>query len=127
MIIVSKILEKGDIVWAIDREKHFHPIVFLEVLNENEFRACILSTKPTNGNIKMEKKHIDESYSFKYKNTHLVSEYKFVKQNDWIQDRKPVGRLTKEGIKFIEEKITNAIEICYSDKIQNLDLKLIEH
>ena len=50
-------MEKGEIYLARDREKHYHPIVFLEQIDIVRFKACIISTKSTNGNIPMLHEH----------------------------------------------------------------------
>lgn len=71
-------MEKGDIFIAIDRKKHPHPIVFLKILSEEKFTACILSTKETNGNIKMSENHFlrqdrnGDDYVVTFDNSHLV-------------------------------------------------------
>ncbi|MDL2223629.1 hypothetical protein LJB98_06000 [Bacteroidales bacterium OttesenSCG-928-M11] len=111
-------MEKGDIVWAMDKTKHYHPIVFLEKIDEYSFKACILSTKDVNGNLKMQSNFIrvnDENgckYDFQYNDTYLVSIYSFVKMNDWIAGAKIVGKLSDDGIKFAEANTPNIPILC---------------
>jgi hypothetical protein len=105
-------LLKGDILWAKDTSAHKHPIVFLATINDQSFKACILSHSAEHGNIKMEASHFqiaDNSgvnYQFQYENTHLVTSHSFVKMNNWI-DSNPnvVGKLTRIGVAFIEKNI----------------------
>jgi len=114
-----RIMEKGDIIWAKDTNAHFHPIVYLEEIDDKSFKACILSHKDKHNNYKMEKKHlciVDENgnnYQFQYDNTHLVINYSFIKMNEWIEkDPQIVGRLTDEGIQFVEMLIPQTPIYC---------------
>jgi uncharacterized membrane-anchored protein len=80
-------MKKGDILVATDKSTHPHPIIFLETSSEGKFNACILSTKSTNGNIKMSIKHFFEQdengndYDIKFNNSHLVPYRIFEKKN----------------------------------------------
>jgi len=102
-------MTKGDIVWAKDREKNPHPIVFLKQINDYSFKAVILSTKPTKGNLLMCPSHFrnDTQYSFKFRNTYLVTTYTFIKMGNWIEIGNIVGRLTDEGIEFVDRNLPN--------------------
>lgn len=100
---------KGDIVWAKDREMNPHPIVFIERIDDYRFKACILSTKPTNGNLLMRPSHFrnDTQYSFEFRNTYLVITCTFIKMSNWIERSNVAGRLTDEGIEFVDRNIPN--------------------
>lgn len=64
-------MKKGDIFIARNRQNHPHPIVYWECIEENaRFRACILSTTSTNGNVLMNPNHFCDG--FIVDNTHLV-------------------------------------------------------
>jgi hypothetical protein len=101
-------MKKGDIFVAIDKRKHPHPIVFLGKSSDGKFNACILSTKGTNGNVKMSIGHFfthDENgidYEIKFNNSHLVPGRIFEKEELWLNSVDPKGKLTEEGIRFIE-------------------------
>ena len=112
-------MEKGDIVWATkDKDKHPHAIVFLEKINDYSFKSAILSSKKVNKNIKMHSEYIckvdnnGNEYDFKYKNTHLISIYSFEKAYDWVKGANIVGRLTDEGIEFVENNISKISIFC---------------
>lgn len=111
-------MRKGDILWAKDRKTHFHPIVFLETMDVVRFKACILSSEPTNGNILMDLSHFcvyDENnhlYIFQYKNTHLVISDTFIKMGYWVESENIVGRLTEEGIAFVESNVPKQPVLC---------------
>jgi ribosomal small subunit protein bTHX len=116
-------LNKGDILWACDKhiKNHPHPMVFLEERDEDNFAACSLSTKAVNGNIKMKPEHFcdkDEhgkSYNFlRNKNTPYLIAKRYEKKNDWVFEKKPVGRLTEEGVRFVERNIPS--EATYHPK-----------
>jgi ribosomal small subunit protein bTHX len=97
-------LQKGDIVWPNAKENHPHPIVFLGKEDAYSSKAAILSSKPTGANIAMKREYFCSSseYSFpQTKQNYLITEYSFIKKDEWINSRK-VGRLTDEGIKFVE-------------------------
>ena len=103
-------MKKGDIVKAIDTEKHPHPIVFLEENNDGSFHACCISHEKEKGNIKMEKEHfckVDENnvpYPIQYDDSYLIYK-KLEKEYNWITSQAVKGRLTEDGIKYVESKI----------------------
>jgi len=103
-------MEKGDIVEARDKDRHPHYIVFLEELNNSSFSACCISHENKKGNIKMEEEHfcnVDENnvpYPIQYDDSYLI--YKKLKKNYyWLISENVIGRLTEEGIKYVESKI----------------------
>jgi len=106
-------MRKGDIVLAINRENHPHPIVYLSSIDKARFHACILSSKSINGNLLMKPEHFclyddnNDEYDFKFNNTHLVITTSFIKLDFWIKDEKPIGRLSKTGVEFIENNMSN--------------------
>lgn len=108
-------MEKGDIFWAKDCENHPHPIVFIEEIDGIRFKACILSSKPVNINVLMTAKHFcvydnkGGKYSFQFGNTHLVLDQIFIKMRYWVYN-KVAGRLTTEGLQFIEDKILKELD-----------------
>jgi len=109
---------KGEIFWATNKRDNPHPIVFLEWIDSSRFKACILSTKSTSDNILMNENHFYESdangnpYSIKYNNTYLIPEDSFIKMTFWLTSGNAKGRLTQEGIEFIEEQITKEPVLC---------------
>ena len=102
-------MKKGDILIATDKRKHPHPIIFLEASSDGKFNACIISTKGTNGNVKMSENHFfkkDEygnDYHIKFNNSHLVPYRIFEKEELWLNSREPKGKLTDDGISFVEK------------------------
>ena len=104
-----QLMKKGDVFTATDRENHPHPIVFLEVSSEGKFNACILSTKPTQGNVKMSENYFlkqdakGNEYTVMFNNSYLVPGRIFEKEDLWLSSMEPQGRLTECGIKFVEE------------------------
>jgi hypothetical protein len=111
-------MKKGDIVRANDRENHFHPIVFLENIDEVRFRACILSSKSVSGNLLMQSSHFENEdnmgnpYKFPSKNTYLITSDSFIKMDYWIDNDNIIGRLTDEGISFVERNIPEQPILC---------------
>jgi hypothetical protein len=111
-------MKKGDIFWATDKSKHQHPIVFLKTLSEGRFSACILSSKVTEGNVKMSendflKKDEDgKKYVIVFNNSHLVPDRVFEKDEFWLSSKIPKGRLSESGIELVE-KYTNGISSEY--------------
>lgn len=105
-------MQKGDIFTAKDRVANPHPIIFLEQKNDEEFIACIISSKPIGKNIPMSLEHFlvnDESgnpYEIQFNNSHLVPDVQFIKLYDWVNTNKVKGRLTDSGISFIEHHLT---------------------
>ncbi len=111
-------MKKGEIYMAQDKGKHPHPIVYLENLSNNKFKACILSTKGILDNVKMSESHFEKqddngrSYKIQYKNSHLVPNRVFEKNECWLDSTQPQGKLTEEGIEFAE-KFTKGCELEY--------------
>ncbi|WP_165042734.1 hypothetical protein [Dysgonomonas sp. ZJ709] len=116
-------MNKGDIIWARDREKHPHPIVFLKQERNGTFSACIITHEQGNGNIRMEDEHfckVDENnnpYSIKYENTFLVHR-RLSKENSWITNETVKGRLTEVGIRYVESMIPTNTE-SHPDAVWN--------
>ncbi len=111
-------MEKGDIFWATNKEDNPHPIVFLEWIDIVRFKACILSTKSTNNNIPMLRRHFCEysndgvPYPIQFSNTFLVPNDSFIKMTFWLPNEVVKGKLTTEGIDFIERHITREPVLC---------------
>ncbi len=105
-------MNKGDILYGRKNTDAVHPIVYLRRRDENFFIGAML-TKSGNytNNILMAEKHFKKidlngkKYEFRFKNTHFVRA-ELIKKEEWRPFKK-VGELTKEGIKFIESKISN--------------------
>lgn len=115
-------MQKGDIFWAENKKKHPHPIVFLEWIDSDSFKACILSTKPTNDNIPMLKTHFYETdqkgrrYTIQFSNNYLVPDVYFIKMASWLKSQVAQGRLTKAGVEFIESNVKNVL-VLFQDPI----------
>jgi hypothetical protein len=105
-------MDVGEIFWAEDKEDHPHPIVCLENLEDGKFSACILSSKPTNGNVLMSESYFQKfdgngiEYKIQFKNSYLVPKRIFKKDVLWLSSTDPQGKLTKEGIAFIETHLS---------------------
>lgn len=86
---------------------HIHPIVILNSA-DSAIEACVISHDQNNGNIPLCEKHFnnDPEYSVTFDNTnpsYLVNA-KFIKLKEDLQAN-VVGKLTDEGITFIENKM----------------------
>lgn len=110
-------MRKGEIFEAEDKDLHPHYFIFIEPINEDSFKACIISTKPTNGNVPMKESHFckldhdDTPYMIQYRNSHLVVSDSFVKMNCWLKSSIPIGCLTEEGIGFIEKNLCDKTKL----------------
>jgi ribosomal small subunit protein bTHX len=105
-------LKKGDILWAHDRINHYHPIIFIKEKENDFFDAGILSTKLPGINIKMSPRYFcdEDEHGNPYtlprnKNNQYLVIKRYEKKNDWVFGKKPEGRLTEEGIRFVESQI----------------------
>lgn len=115
-------MKKGEIYEAENCRKHPHKFVFLEKNDNESFKACIITTKSgfKENKIMLEshfhKKDENQAiYKIQYKNTHLVSGIIFIKLNSWLKSNpKPVGKLTSEGIHFIEEWLKD-VEMIFKE------------
>ena len=110
-------MTKGDILKAEKRQDHPHPIVFWEWMDEDRFKAYILSRTSTDNNIPMCEEHFYEKdskgalYSIKYDNSHLILD-SFVKMEFWLETHDAQGKLTEKGVKYIEKQITEEPVLC---------------
>lgn len=104
-------MEKGEIYIAIDKQSHPHPIVFLEWINKVTFKACIISHETRYGNIQMLQEHFlinddnENPYKIQFENSHLITNETFRKMEFWVSCNEVAGKLTNEGISFIEKYI----------------------
>lgn len=101
--------QKGDILFAASRglTKGYHPIVFIEELNDEDFIGAML----THGvgysdNAVMLPTHFNnptDGLMFTYEGTHIVKT-KLLKAWEWGPFKK-VGSLSPAGIEFMEEHL----------------------
>lgn len=111
-------MKKGDIYWAKNKRDNPHPIVFLEWIDSVRFKACILSSSPVNRNLLIQPSHFENKdnmgnpFEFPIKNTYLITSDAFIKMDYWIDDEKIIGRLTEDGISFVEGNIPEQPLLC---------------
>ena len=123
-------MQKGDILQATRahiRKSCFHYVVFLEMNPDNQsFKGACISSKPSKptdllSNIPLRKSHFYKitprnNYTVTYGNNSTGKSYlckcKFPKDLSWYVDYnskvKVVGRLTKSGIKRVENALKKA-------------------
>lgn len=106
---------KGDIILPVKKVGRsglnsglFHPAIVWEDFQEGDFLGIMLTHSSPNSryqNILMEPCHFEEGFEFSFSNTHFVNQL-FVKFYDWgpFVVR---GRISKEGIFFLEKNLTN--------------------
>jgi hypothetical protein len=104
---------KGDLVLPVDRIKReewleglFHPAVIWDDYYDGygDFHGIMLSSSGRyHDNIPMKEQHFELGYDKGYHNSHFVNRV-FIKFEEWGPFHK-VGRLTDEGISFIENNI----------------------
>ncbi|WP_299767252.1 hypothetical protein [uncultured Dokdonia sp.] len=118
-------LERGDILEAKNRQKGAgeHYIIFYAGKDETHFLGGMLSTSEYRGeNIPMDRSHFEtkdldeKEYKISYKNSHLVPA-KLMKLESW-GPFKIVGKLTKGGVKFVENHIDHLDEILWEDYLE---------
>lgn len=117
---------KGDIVWpkmrTQDPKKLRHPAIVWDTKadDKNDFTGIMVtSSKSKNGstNILMKPEHFLENWKVCYKKSHFVNQM-FVKFASWGPFEK-VGQLTKDGVAFIEENISQDAPIPFEDYLKN--------
>ncbi len=124
-------MKQGDIVRADDRKKHIHPIIFIEEIDNESFIGCIISHEKKKQNVKMQSEHFEiqdengDEYEIKYDDSYFVPQ-SFKKYRKWISQEKPVGKLTKEGIEFIQAT-RDKVPIHHDKHIRELDLTNNNH
>ncbi|MGG6231328.1 hypothetical protein [Tenacibaculum sp. SDUM215027] len=115
-------LERGDILEAKNREfdAGLHYIIFYSGKDERHFLGGMLTTSNKyEENIPMLKNHFEikdldnNNFKIKYQNSHLVPA-KLMKLESWGPFQ-IVGKLTKDGVEFIESQIDDLDEIIWED------------
>ena len=104
---------KGDILKAFKRNKKegYHYIVYYQGNSNDDFIGGMLTHSDTPRNVKMSECHFErldengKAYTIYYNNSFLVKG-KFIKPREWGPFTK-VGKLTLDGIKFVENVIEN--------------------
>lgn len=112
---------KGDI---IDGRKTYHPVIFIERVDADQFIGCVLTSSPTNDypdNIGFRPEHFhqrDESgndYKRQYKASYFVG-LKFIKKNNW-GPFKLTGKLTASGVSHLSQYIAGKTPVLWEDYI----------
>lgn len=120
------IMEKGDIIYA-NKENAKHPIIFLEPEKEYDLFTGVMLTSSGEfpNNISMKPKHFKEydstgkKYLISYKNSYFVKA-KFLKSNEWTPF-KIVGKLTEEGIKFVESNVDTEPKKLWEEYMEEMN------
>jgi hypothetical protein len=94
----------------------YHPAVIWqdEFDGEGDFHGVMLSSKLKGKNylnIPMKEKHFEKGHEKGYYSSHFANQL-FNKSGEWNPFEK-VGRLTDEGIKYIEDNLTNLDPIFF--------------
>lgn len=118
------VFEKGDIIWVYPQKRHpsklKHPAVIWNhaVDDESDFYGVMLThSEPNNqfDNILMTEEHFEGRHEVIFLKTHFVNQL-FIKFQGWGPFYKG-GRLTKSGIEFIENNLTNTEPISFDKYI----------
>jgi hypothetical protein len=113
---------KGHILYGRINSDAKHPIIYLSEKDDDYFiGAMITHNKSHKGreNVLMNESHIEthdekgKKHEFQFDNSHFVLA-KLIKKNEWQPFRK-TGRLTSEGIEFVENHIGSLEEVLFED------------
>ena len=117
-------MNKGQIFFGRRNSDAYHPIIFLSEIDDDFFLGAMLTSSATyKDNILMDVSHFEihdhmgEEYVLQYKNTYLVKA-KLIKKHEWSPFRK-IGKLTAEGIAFVEEHIDTTHEKLWEDYLNS--------
>ena len=121
--------KKGDLLIARYREiyKGYHFIIYLHKYHGDDFEGAIITTKPVYDNVLMDKSHFQEKdkdgndYKIQYNKSHLVR-YRFVKPDEW-GPYKIEGRLTHEGVKFVDDNLNDTTIQTFKEYYDKLKSK----
>jgi hypothetical protein len=113
---------KGDVLYGRIHSDAIHPIIYLGEKNDDYFRGAMVTSTPMyrrRKNIVMSDRHIEshdengKRYEFRFNNSHFVLA-NLIKKNEWQPFRK-IGRLTPEGIEFVEDYINPLKERLFEE------------
>lgn len=115
--------EKGDIIWVdlVNRNpsRLKHPaVVWEDTDDESDFYGIMLTRAiPSKrfDNIPMNETHFETEYEITFSNTHFVNQL-FIKFQEWGPFYKR-GKLTEQGIKFIENELTHTEPMSFDEYI----------
>lgn len=105
----------GDILQATHRElrKGYHPIIFVSRRSEFDFIGAMITHHPDEvRNVRMDIVHFEPGYPITFDNSYLVRA-RLIKPEDWGPFNK-IGKLTKEGIEFVENQIAGRPEETFA-------------
>lgn len=120
--------KKGDIILPknevsrIDKlDGLYHPAIVWDIPfnGQRDFNGLMLTTSkpsPVFDNIAMNEEHFYNDFKITYNNSHFVNQL-FYKFGSW-GEFELVGRLTDEGLKFIDERLTNHTPIEFMKYIK---------
>lgn len=117
---------KGDIILPTERtgdlSKLRHPAIVWDdnVVDGDDFSGVMITKSAPSrdyDNVKMKSEHFEAGYSIQYNKSHFVNQV-FIKFVVWGPFEK-VGRLTGEGIRFIEDRISGDEQISYEDYLHS--------
>lgn len=99
---------KGDVLYGSKGSLAIHPILFLEVKDDDFFFGVMLSSRRIKNNIPLSSEYIVKKknnikFEFQFRNTHFVNVL-LLKRSEWSPFRK-IGEITSEGIYFVTENI----------------------
>ncbi|GAB1397085.1 hypothetical protein MASR1M65_18640 [Saprospiraceae bacterium] len=105
----------GDILEGTNRKfnEAYHYVVFYAGNTDDDFCGGFITTSPKYQNIPMKSEHFESGHKIGYTNSYLAA-HKFIKLKDWGPYKK-VGRLSKEGIEFLEQNIGHLEPELYTD------------
>lgn len=119
-------IERGDILEAENRHKDagLHYIIFYAGKDARHFLGGMLTTSEDyEENIPMNNTHFEtkdleqNNYKIKYQNSHLVPA-KLMKLESW-GPFKIVGKLTNEGVEFVEEHIEHLGPMLWEEYLES--------
>ena len=107
---------KGQILWSDNNKNlkniHAHFILYLEPMDAQHFVGAMITHSPDYGNIPMAVEHFIapdkvNGYEVGYDNSYIVNR-RLLKFHKWAPF-KPVGMLSVQGIKFVQDKIGGTV------------------
>lgn len=112
---MTKKFKKGDIIQGSKRNKSeaYHPIIYFGEIDIDFFHGGMITHSNMSDNMELYDIHFDIKISHDGRPSFFVKNY-LIKKQEWGPFRL-IGKLSSEGIKYIEENISSTSPELWED------------
>lgn len=115
---MTKNFNKGDIILGRKRKKSeaYHPIIYFGEIDIDFFHGGMITHSNISNNVELYDQHFDQKIKHDGLPSFFVKNY-LIKKQEWGPFRL-VGRLSSEGIKYVEENLNGTSPELWEDYLK---------